>query len=268
MFASSWLFVPGDRPDRFGKACSSGAGAVILDLEDAVAPASKAEARAAVRKFLDLPRDASRPAIAVRMNPVSTLAGLHDLAMLVELGDRLDYLIVPKAEEAAELALIGKMLAPTIDHPSIIALIESGRGVAMASQLAVASPQMAALMFGAADYAADLGKSVARYRPDFARTTIVNAAAAGGIAALDSPWFDTKDASGLAEECAASMALGFHAKAAIHPSQIDEINRAFSVSDADRDLARRYIAASVEGVALVDGKMVDVAMLNWARRIA
>lgn len=187
--------------------------------------------------------------------------------MLAELNDRFDYIILPKAEDPGELSFVGKLLEAIGSRSRIIALIESARGIASASDLSAASPKLAALMFGAADYAADLGKSVATYRPDFARAVIVNAAAAGGVAALDSPWFDVSDAEGLASESASAMALGFHAKAAIHPAQIEVINRAFAVSEVDRALAQRYLAASVDGVALVDGKMVDVAMLNWARRI-
>lgn len=267
MFPTSWLFVPGNRPDRFGKALASGAQAVIVDCEDAVAPAQKDEARAAVVAFLGQPRKTGGAAIAVRINPLASVQGLADLAALAELPHGPDFVVVPKAEAGAELALIGRILDGCGSCARIVALVETARGVAVAADLAAASPRLAALMFGAADYAGDLGKSVVTYRPDFARAMIVNAAAAGGLAALDSPWFDMADQEGLSCECRAAAELGFHAKAAIHPSQIAAIDQAFAVSEGDRELARRYIEAGVDGVGLVDGMMVDVAMLNWARRI-
>ncbi|WP_150292516.1 aldolase/citrate lyase family protein [Sphingobium estronivorans] len=267
-FSRSWLFVPGNRPDRFAKAAGSGTQAVILDLEDAVAPDQKDAARAAVCEYLGTPGAAAGASIAVRINPASSRPGLKDLlALSGEISAAPDYIVMPKAEAGAEIALLGRLLDECRSPSRIVALVETARGIAGLKEISEASPRLAALMFGAADYAADLGMRVSALRSDFARAALVNAAAAGGLAALDSPFFDVGDEAGLARECAASAALGFHAKAAIHPSQLAAIGHAFDVNDEDRNLARQYLNASIDGVGMIDGKMVDVAMLNWARRI-
>jgi citrate lyase beta subunit len=261
----SWLFTPGSRPDRFEKALGSGTDAVILDLEDAVAEDRKLQARADVAAFV-AGRAPSTQKIAVRINPLGRAVGLEDLAALARLPRGVDYILVPKAEEPAELALAARVLDETGSPARLTALVESARGVARAPQIA-AAPRLDALVFGAADYAADLGQQVGAFRPDFARASIVNAAAAGGVAAIDSPFFAIDDAAALAAECGQARELGFHGKAAIHPSQLSAIAEAFDPTQAELALAERILAATVDGVGVLDGKMIDVAHVRWARRI-
>lgn len=265
-FPRSWLFTPGSRPDRFAKAAASAADALILDLEDAVAEENKAEARGHVTAFLDSRPDI-RQKIAVRINPLGRAVGMEDLAALARLGNGPDFVMVPKAEEPAELALAARVLAESGSGARLVALVESARGIAGAAEIARA-PGMAALLFGAADYAADLGQQVGAYQPDFARASVVNAAAAGGIAAIDSPFFAIDKPEDLAAECRKVRALGFYGKAAIHPAQLDAIGAAFSPTEAERTLARRILEAAPDGVGVLDGKMIDIAMVRWARRIA
>lgn len=263
----SWLFTPGARPDRFAKACASGAEAVILDLEDAVAEDRKAEARDHVLAFLrDRPATPAR--ICVRINGLGRATGLEDLAALARSPAAPDYVLIPKAEEPAELALAARVLAECGSQAELAALVESARGVAKAADIAQNTPRLAALVFGAADYAADLGQQVGAFQPDFARASLVNAAAAGGVAAIDSPFFAIDRPDELAAECRRGRAMGFHGKAAIHPSQLEPVGAAFSPSDGERELARRILAAAPDGVGVLDGKMIDVAMVRWARRIA
>jgi citrate lyase beta subunit len=262
----SWLFTPGSRPDRFAKAAASPAEALILDLEDAVAEDRKAEARGHVIAFLE-----SRPAIAqqviVRINPLSRAVGLEDLAALARLDNGPDLVLIPKAEEPVELALAARVLEDAGSTARLAALVESARGVARAAQLVEGTPRLTALMFGAADYAADMGQQVGAFRPDFARATLVNAAAAGGVAAIDSPFFAIDKPEELAAECRRSRALGFYGKAAIHPAQLEAIGYGFAPTSEERDLAQRILAAAPDGVGVLDGKMIDIAMVRWARRI-
>lgn len=262
-----WLFVPGSRPDRFQKAAASAADALILDLEDAVAEDQKPLARGHVQDFLQ-ERGPVRQRIAVRINPLGRATGLEDLAALARLESGPDYIIVPKAEEPAELALAARVLLDAGSGAQLAALVESARGVARAAEIAERTPRLAALLFGAADYAADLGQQVDAFRPDFARAAVVNAAAAGGIVAIDSPFFAIDQAAALEAECVGARALGFHGKAAIHPTQLAAINAAFSATEDERALARRILEEAPKGVGVVDGKMVDLAMLRWAQRIA
>jgi len=263
----SWLFTPGSRPDRFAKAAASVADALILDLEDAVAEDRKAQARSHVLEFLTA-GPAIRQAVAVRINPLSRAFGLEDLAAIARLPTGPDYVLVPKAEEPAELALAARVLQDAGSPARLVALVESARGIARAAELAERTPRLALLMFGAADYAADLGRQVGAFQPDFARAALVNAAAAGGVAAMDSPFFAIDRPDELAAECHKSRALGFDAKAAIHPAQLEAIGAAFSPTAAERELARRILDAAPDGVGVLDGKMIDVAMVRWARRIA
>lgn len=262
-----WLFTPGSRPDRFAKAVATEADALILDLEDAVAEEDKATARANVLGFIR-DRPAMRQQICVRINPLGRAIGLEDLAGIARLSKGPEYILIPKAEEPAELALAGRVLADAGSSAQLVALVESARGVAAAAAQAQSTPRMAALLFGAADYAADLGQQVGSFQPVFARQAIVNGAAAGGIPAIDSPSFAIDAPDALAEECGTVRAMGFAGKAAIHPAQIAAINAAFEPTPDERVLARRILAAAPDGVGVLDGKMIDIAMVRWARRIA
>lgn len=264
---SSFLFVPTSRPDRFAKAAATPAEALILDLEDAVADGDKDTARAHLVAFLN-----SRPQISqqivVRINPMSRVCGLNDLAALAVGENAPDILLVPKVEEPAQLMAVARVLEDAGSPARIAALVESARGVANAADLPRGSQRLSFIMFGAADYAADMGQQVGTFRPDFARATIVNAAAAGGVVAIDSPFFAIDRPDELSSECREGRALGFHGKAAIHPSQLPTINEAFAPTEAERNQARRILEAAPEGVGVLDGKMIDIAMVRWARRLA
>lgn len=261
----SFLFVPASRQDRFSKAISSGAGGVILDLEDAVAEGEKDPARERVRDFLAI-HDERSSALAVRINPLTCLDGLLDLAMLVKSPVAPDFVLVPKAEDPTCIELAGKVLDGKGSSIKIGALIESARGIAHAATIATAHPRLRFLMFGSADYAADLGQRVGMAAYEHARATIVNAAACGELAAIDSPYFDLSDHDSLEAECGASKSLGFHGKAAIHPSQVGLINAGFTPSASDKVQARRILEAAPNGVGVIEGQMIDKAMMRWAMR--
>ncbi|MFC0205774.1 HpcH/HpaI aldolase/citrate lyase family protein [Novosphingobium soli] len=262
----SLLFTPGSRPDRFAKAGATATEGLILDLEDAVAAADKDSAREHVAAFLSH-RGAVRQQVTVRINPLSSVAGLLDLAMIARSAAAPEFVLLPKAESAEQVRLLAQVLEGAGSQARIGALVESARGVARAAELAEADARLAFVMFGAADYAADLGQDVAIYRPDHARAAIVNAAAAGGIVAIDSPFFAIDGPDALVEDCTGGRALGFHGKAAIHPSQIEAINASYTPREEERARARRILDAATDGVGVLDGEMVDIAMVRWARRI-
>lgn len=263
----SFLFTPGSRPDRFVKAAATSADALILDLEDAVADSDKAAARSHVLSFLNGCPDIGQQ-IVVRINPISKVFGMEDLVALAKLTNPPDYLLIPKAEEPAQIKAVADVLSDAGSSAKIGALIESARGVAHAAMVAEAHERLEFLMFGAADYAADLGQQVQSFRPNFARASVVNAAAAGGILAIDSPYFAIDQMNDLVAECAEGRGLGFHGKAAIHPSQLESINHGFAPTEQDRTLARRIVEAAPHGVGVLNGKMIDIAMVRWARRVA
>jgi (S)-citramalyl-CoA lyase len=262
----SWLFTPGTRPDRFARAAEAGADVLIIDLEDAVAPAAKPQARANALAFLAGGRYAG-VAVALRINALRTPAGLADLAALIEAAGQPDYLLVPKAESANELGLVDALLTSAASPARLVALVESARGLAAADAIAQATPRLAALMLGAADLAADLGGTIAWEPLLLARATVVRAAAVGGVSAIDAPCFALRDTEALAAELKGSASLGFAAKAAIHPAQIAPINAALTPTPEAVEEAKRTLEENEKGVGVLAGRMIDEAVARRARRI-
>lgn len=262
----SWLFTPATRPDRFDRAAESGADVLIIDLEDAVVPADKAEARRLAMKALATPP--ARPIQrALRINAPSTVDGVEDLLALARGQGQPDCVIVPKTDCAETIRWIDTLLTDAGHPVPLVALIESARGVAMVETIAQASPRLTALFFGAADLSADLGCATAWEPLLTARSRLINAAALAGIEAVDSPFFALNDAEGLERETRAAVALGFGAKAAIHPGQVATINMALTPDAQEVEQALRILAACAKGVGVVDGRMIDEAMARKARRL-
>jgi citrate lyase beta subunit len=264
----SLLFTPADRPDRFVHGPSSRADGVILDLEDGVGLSAKPAARKAALEFLADPAEAPISFVwALRLNHVTTQAGLQDLLAL-RATSKPAVVVLPKTESVAEIEIALAHLRVDNEVPTIVALIESGRGLTAADEIAT-HPAVAALAFGGADLAADLHATLAWEPMLFARSRIVQAAASAGIAAWDVPFLDVHDADGLKRETVASKALGYVCKLAIHPSQIAPINAVFTPSESELASAQRVVsafAAAHGGACQVDGKLVDAPVVKAARR--
>jgi citrate lyase subunit beta/citryl-CoA lyase len=247
--ATTFLFVPGHRPDRFGKAVASGADVVILDLEDAVAPADKDEARAAVAEWLS---DGGRA--MVRINAAGTPWFDADAALVVARGVPV---MVPKAENPGVLAGFGE----------VVALVETALGVERAGELAAAA-SVTRLAFGSVDLAAELG--VAPEDPEpfaYARSRLVVTSAAAGLAPpVDGVTTDLTDEERLAADVRYARRMGFAGKLCVHPKQIEPVRAGFAPTEAELDWARRVVTAG-DSVSTVDGKMVDKPVLARARRI-
>jgi citrate lyase subunit beta / citryl-CoA lyase len=250
------LFCPADRPDRYAKAAER-ADAVILDLEDAVAPEHRTAAREALVAH---PLD---PATTiVRVNPAATDDFALDLAALAATDYRL--IMLPKATAADDLADF-----------DVIALCETAAGVLAAPALA-AAPHVVALMWGAEDLVASLGGSSSRFRDGHyravalhARSAVLIAAAAHGKAAIDTVHLDIADAGGLGSEARDAAACGFAATACIHPDQVATIREAFAPGEEQVEYATAVLAAaeSEQGVFAFRGGMVDGPVLALARRV-
>jgi (S)-citramalyl-CoA lyase len=261
--ARSWLFTPATRLDRFAKASEAGADVAILDLEDAVAPKDKAQARTTALDYL-----AGNPADgalhALRINGLDTRAGISDLDALLASSAAPDFLVLPKTETAGHLQILDRLLTAAGKDTRLIGLIESARGLVAVEAIATATPRLAGLMLGAADMAADLGAATAWQPLAFACGRLIAACALAEITPIDAPFFDIRDESGLKH--AVAIALGFAAKAAVHPAQIGAINAALTPSAEAVDTARAILAESAKGVGTVDGKMIDEAVARKARR--
>lgn len=238
--AASLLFVPGSRPDRFAKAKAAGAGLTVIDLEDAVAAADKDSARtAALTQVADVPRG-----WAVRINAVRTAAGIRDLAALVDAAALPEVLLVPMVEEAGDLRVIAGALGERC--PQLIPLVETPGGLRHA--LAIAShPNVVAVMFGGGDFSGELGVDLAWAPLLTARQQLVLACAEARKPAIDVPFVRLEDEAGLVEEAARARAIGFAAKAAIHPAQIGAIHAAFLPSESEVAEAREALAAYEAG---------------------
>ena len=241
--AQSLLFVPGHRPDRFGKAAAAGAGLTVIDLDDAVPAADKPAARAAALAQLGEDETALL-GWGLRINAVTTAAGIADLAGLGEAAVLPPVLLVPMVESPVELKIIANALGARC--PGLVPLIETPAGLRAAHQIGQA-PGVVALMFGGGDFSAELGVALAWEPLVTARSLLVMAAAEARVPAIDVPFIGLDDSDGLAEEACRARQLGFAAKAAIHPAQLPAIHQAFQPTAADVAEAQEALAAYAAG---------------------
>ena len=257
-----YLFVPGDRPDRFDKALASGADAVILDLEDAVAPEAKAATRETLRRWLDT-HAVARDRTLVRINDETTSWFEGDLALVQQAGVRT--VMLPKAESVRQIDAVRAAVGA---QGSVVPLIETARGVRDVDAVAGAAG-VQRLAFGTLDYAVDLdlsGDERGLIEPA-SRIAIASRCAgiaspiAGVTAAID-------DAERLRADVAFGRALGFGAKLCIHPRQVAIVRDAFAPTREEVEWARRVLAAAQGGgAAQVDGRMVDRPVVRKAQAL-
>ncbi len=255
--ARSLLFVPGNRPERYAKAVASGADTVCIDLEDAVPPGDRPAARTAAWQFI-----AAQPAghsVGVRISRLSSADGLRDLLALAEACSASAlapaFVMLAKTESAADVT----MLAAHLPGVPLIALLESARGLLAAADIAHAHPQLQALMFGGADLAAELGCALAWEPLLHARATLVMAAAAAQLGAIDVPWLGVADPQGAGDETRRVAALGYSGKALIHPTQVAPVHAAFTPTPEALAWAQRVVQATHADAAAMqlDGRLVD-----------
>jgi citrate lyase subunit beta/citryl-CoA lyase len=277
----SLLFVPGDSPRKFERAVAGEADALILDLEDSVAPDRKAEARGTVAAMLGAPR--GRAALFVRVNALDSGMTLGDLAAVMPA--RPDGIVLPKCAAVSQLVQLGHWL----DAFEAASGIEAGRTrlIAIATETAgslftlggyaAAGPRLLGLMWGAEDLAASLGASSnrdgAHWRGPYrlARDLCLAGAAASGVLAIDTVYLDIDDLAGLEAETREGRTDGFAAKVVIHPKHVAVVNQVYTPAEAELTWARRVIAAfaadPAAGVVRMDGKMVDKPHLRLAERL-
>jgi citrate lyase subunit beta/citryl-CoA lyase len=278
----SLLFVPGDSERKFARAKVCAADALILDLEDSVAPPRKAAARALVARLIDDAPDRAWSCF-VRVNALDTGLTLDDLAAVVKPG--VDAILIPKANGAAELEPIGARLDALEESAGMrqgsvkLACVatETPKAMFALGSYAPPHPRLVALTWGAEDLAAALGATDNKeadgswtFPYQLARAQCLFAAAAAEVAAIDTVFTNFRDTGGLEQDCRRSRRDGFVGRLAIHPDQVAVINRAYSPSEAEIEHARRIVAAfdadPSAGTLGVDGKMVDIPHLKAARK--
>ncbi len=269
--ARSFLFVPANRPERYAKALASGAGAVIIDLEDAVPADGKLAARTQLAEaFAQLPAG-QRSRLLVRINAGGTPWHDDDLLLLAQLArerEGLAGVVLPKVESAAELSRVAARVGKAC---ALLPMLESAAGLAALEALAL-SPGVARLVFGNLDFQADVGMACG---PDEAellpvRLALVLASRRAGLAApVDGVTPGTRDTAQLQADAARSRRGGFGAKLCIHPAQVAVVNAALGPTAAEVDWARRVLeknSSAGGGVFSLDGRMVDAPVLRLARR--
>lgn len=256
----SFLFVPGDRPERFEKALKSGADAVILDLEDAVSPACKADARAAIASWLtpDLP-------VLLRVNAPTTPWFEQDALLAKRRG--VSGIVLPKAESASDVVAL---VSRTQSKVPVFPLVETAKGIHNAMEIS-RSPFVHQLMFGTLDFCADLGLASDGGELDHFRADLTVISRVAGIAPpIDGVTPSIQDDSLLRAETIKAKRWGFAGKLCIHPRQIAIVNDAFSPTEDEVAWARRVTEAfeTANGAAVaVDGKMVDRPVVQRAQYI-
>jgi citrate lyase subunit beta/citryl-CoA lyase/(S)-citramalyl-CoA lyase len=260
----SLLFVPGSRPDRFDKAAKAGADLVCIDLEDAVAPGGKGEARDATIAFLQETGTTRQEVIGLRVNAADTEWFEEDLAALREARGA-DFVMLPKPMGLEEISRVHDAFG----RERIIVVMETARAIGMAEAIAD-HPGVCGAIYGAVDLAGEIGCDLSWEAHLYGRSRCAAAFGAAQKRLFDVPYLDVKDPEGLRAETLRAKALGIHARAAIHPAQLAPIHEALAPTDGELERARRVLAAFEEadgGVALLDGKMIELPVIKAARRI-
>jgi len=269
----SLLFVPGNDERKLGKAGSTGADLVVIDLEDAVAEAEKTAARSTAADAVG--RLSADVCVAVRVNGIDTGRLSDDIAS-VTAGPGVSVIIVPKVEAVDTLAAVDDLVASPAREVDMLALVETPLGIARCEDiLASAPPRTITAMLGVADFTAALGVDMSDEGVEllYARQRLIVAARAAGMPGpIDGPYLRLDDPDGLIADTRRSRALGFQGRVALHPRQVDPINRAFSeLSEEQLGAAERIVEAferaEASGVASirVDGRFVDYPVYELAR---
>jgi citrate lyase subunit beta / citryl-CoA lyase len=260
---TTYLFVPGNRPERFAKALASGADRIIIDLEDAVAPADKAAARTAVAAWMGGAGE-DRHKVLIRINDCASAWYEDDMAMVG--AANAPCVVLPKCESAGQVAAV---LGRLPQRASVLPLIETARGMVALNEIA-AAPGVARLAFGSLDYVADLDLSSDSLALDFAAAQIAIASRAAGLASPLAGVTPALDAGQVSADMAHARSLGFGGKMCIHPMQVAAVRTALAPSGAELAWAQRVLQAwnlSAGGAIQLDGKMVDRPVVLKAERI-
>ncbi len=264
MHFRSQLFVPGNRPDRFEKACSTPADLVCIDLEDAVGPKDKTQARKDVLAWL---AKTEHKHVSLRINGLDTAEGKLDVLALKESGLTLPFLMIPKVASRSQMNDLDDDLPNELGP--FLAIIESAQGLLNCEEI-FSNTRVKLGLYGAIDYAGDVDCDLSWETHLYARSRLVAAAAGHNVQLFDVPHIDVRDLDDCEATTRKAKALGIHARSAIHPAQIERIHTALAPSNEDIEQAERVIAAYQEAdgnVVLLDGKFIEAPVVKKAQRV-
>ncbi len=261
----SLIFTNGMRPEMYAKALKSGADMVCVDLEDAIAPEHKDQAREYTLPLFSGDETGDSVERLVRINSLRTAEGLADLLAVLAARTPPPALMLPKIKSPDEIRRLEELLDGRHSAIRFHVIIETNQGLEACHEIARSSARIDSLLFGAFDMAADLRVEAEWDTLLYARSRVVHAAAAAGLDLIDAPSLDLDDEAGLDAAAASAAALGMTGKAAIHPRQIPVINRRFSPTAEAIARARRAVAAFEAGdggLVVVDGKLIEKPVLR------
>ena len=275
----SVIFVPGNRPNMLERALEFAADVVMVDLEDSVPPAEKVNAREVAKEWVPKLRRQGRR-VMVRVNSLDTGLTYDELAAII--GPDLSGISIGKSESMWDLRETERIVTELesaagleAGHIKLIPWIENARAVLSAREMAASSSRIIAVAFGAEDYTDDMGvqRTDTGEEVRFARSMVAVAARAANVGSLDSPFVQFRDAEALRQDAQVARQMGYTGKFAIHPSQIDIINQAFSPSAEEVEYARQVVAAwshaeaEGRGSVALEGRMIDVPVVRRAQNL-
>jgi citrate lyase subunit beta/citryl-CoA lyase len=273
------MFAPGGNEKMMTKALGVAADSLIIDLEDSVAPQVKKEAREQVKNFI-MASDFGDKEVAIRVNSLKTEYGRDDLEVIMQA--RLHTLVIPKAESGQEMKELDALMSEIekkydlpIGGVQIIPLIETPLGIINIDEIAMSTPRLTGLLFGAGDFTRETRGQITKERLElyYPLMRIVIAARAAKIDAIDTPYFDVKDSEGCEANARQAKVMGYDGKAAIHPTQVDVINKVFTPTPAEVERAKKVIEvyqkaeAEGKGATQLDGQLIEHVHATIARRI-
>lgn len=261
----AWIITPGLRTDRFEGAQKSGAAVAVVDIEDSVARPDKETARTTSEEFFTRP--APSCTLGIRINALTTLDGIKDLAALAIYSARPDLIVVPKVESPRDIELVAAALDGYT--PDIWALIESPRAFQSLPEI-MRADRLGGVIFGSADYAASVGCGLGWEALHYARSALINAATAANIPAIDAPTWELDDLDILRRDAERARELGFYGKGCVHPRHVDVINDVFTPTAEEIAQARAVVAAADASggtVTTVNGQMRGTPFFKAARAL-
>jgi citrate lyase subunit beta-like protein len=271
--------MPGDDLRKIRKATTLDVDCVCMDMEDGVALNRKAEARQTIAQALQT-LDFRRSERLARINAIGSSFEAEDLAVV--LPARPDGIVIPKMESAGQIRWVSQVIASheaqngwPIGSICLLVVVETARGIVNLGEIAAADPRLQAMIFGAEDFAGDIGatRTVEAWEVFYARSAVVTHAAANGQQAIDMVYIDFNDQDGLRREALQGAGMAFAGKQVIHPNQVAPVQQAFTPSEEAIAYARRVVQAFDEnqrlgkGAFALDGKMIDAPILKSAERV-
>ena len=266
----SFIFTPPLKEGMFKKAIKSGVDIVCLELEDGIAPSDKQLARTQALEILKKEKSPEGVEVLIRINSLRESNGLSDIKALLDTKYQPNGIMIPKVKNPEEIVILDNLFTEKKLNTKFHVIIETNLGLEKANQIATSSSRIEALFFGAVDMSAELRCQNSWNNLLYARSRVVHAAAANQLDVIDVPFLDLENLGGMKKEAINSKNLGFTGKGAIHPKQIDILNKVFTPSKQEVLKAKKIVKmfeTSTSGLIVYNGKLIEKPVLREMHRI-